>query len=79
MFSTSAIDCTVAVAFTARLMLSHWLSDLITGKSVVSRLMDFVNRATGSVDEAYELGAGDSRFEVIWPAMYCLENAMYSS
>jgi hypothetical protein len=69
----------VAVAFTARLMLSHWLSDLITGKSLGSRLMDFVNRATGLVDEAYELGAGDSGFEATWPAMYCLENAMYSS
>jgi hypothetical protein len=26
--------------------------------------IDFVNRATGSVDEAFELGAVDSRFEV---------------
>jgi hypothetical protein len=60
-------------------MLSHWLSDLITGKSLGSHLMDFVNRATKSVDEAYEFSAGDSGFEVIWPAMYCLENAMYSS
>jgi hypothetical protein len=41
--------------------------------------MDFVKRATESVDEAYELGAGDSGFELIWPVMYCLENAMYSS
>ena len=68
----------VAVAFTARLTLSHWLSDVITGKSLGSCLMDFVNRATESVDEAYELGTGDSRFEEIWPAMYCLENSMYS-
>jgi hypothetical protein len=79
MVRTLAINCMVAVAFTACLTLSHWLSDLITGKSLGSCLMDFVNRATGSVDEAYELGAGDSGFEVIWPAMYCLENAMYSS
>jgi hypothetical protein len=41
--------------------------------------MDFMNRVTGSVDEAYKLGAGDSGFEVTCPAMYCLENAMYSS
>jgi hypothetical protein len=52
---------------------------LITGKSLGSRLMDFVNRATESVDEAYELGASDSGFKVIWPAIYCLENAMYLS
>jgi hypothetical protein len=56
------IDCTVAVAFTAHLMLSHWLSNLITGKSLGSCLMDLVNRATGSVDEAYELGVSDSGF-----------------
>jgi hypothetical protein len=66
----------VAVAFTARLTLFHWLSDLITGESLGSCLMDFMNRATGSVDEAYKLGASDSGFKVIWPAMYCLENAM---
>jgi hypothetical protein len=41
--------------------------------------IDFVNRATGSVDEAFKFGAIDSRFKVTWPAMYCLENAMYSS
>jgi hypothetical protein len=41
--------------------------------------INFVNRATGSVDEAFELGAIDSGFEATWPAMYCLENAMYSS
>jgi hypothetical protein len=41
--------------------------------------IDFVNRATRSVDEAFELGAVDSRFKVTWPAMYPLENAMYSS
>jgi hypothetical protein len=55
------------------------LSDLITGTSLGSRLMDFVNRATRSVDEAYALGADDSGFEVTWPAMYRLENAMYLS
>jgi hypothetical protein len=44
-----------------------------------SRLVDFVNRATRSVDEVYELGAGDSGFKVNWLAMYCLENSMYSS
>jgi hypothetical protein len=36
--------------------------------------IDFVNRATGSVDEALELGAVDSRFEVTWPAMYRISN-----
>jgi hypothetical protein len=41
-------------------------------------MMDFVNRVTGSVDEAYKLGASDSGFEVNWPALYCLENSMYS-
>jgi hypothetical protein len=69
----------VAVAFTARLALSHWLSDLIIGKSLGSRSMDFLNRTTRSVNEAYKLGAGDSGFKVIWLAMYCLENSMYSS
>jgi hypothetical protein len=41
--------------------------------------MDFVNRATRSVDEVYEIGAGDSGLKAIWPAMYFLENVMYSS
>jgi hypothetical protein len=41
--------------------------------------IDFVNRATRSVDEAFELGAIDSGFKATWPAIYHLESAMYSS